>query len=226
MGENRKGCTMLEKILGNKKLLLTLAIVYTVVICFATVVIDRTVLRVQLQNSMKEAFGNIENPFDQSQSDTQGKAPSNNKPSTKQKKTQNIGETFVLGDWEITLNSFDYVSRISNDGFGYYPADDGSQYLRLNFIITNNGTDSKQFDEWLGNSEIDTTLIYDEEYSYQSASFLSLSGYLKDTYFKPLADTESFLAFEIPDKIVESDKSLEVKFDFNKTGETVFVKIR
>lgn len=62
-----------------------------------------------------------------------------------------IGEMAVLGEWEITLNSFDFINRIDG-GIGFFTPEEDNTYLHADITATNLETSPASFTSSFGSS--------------------------------------------------------------------------
>lgn len=116
------------------------------------------------------------------------------------------GDKFVVGDWEITLDSFEFNQKVSDDYFSS-SADEGNKFLVLHFSLTNNGKEAENFANMFGG--ISLKAIYKGDYEY-GATMTMINGDLHGDSVKPLATKKGFIVFETPDQVADSTESLQV----------------
>ena len=62
-----------------------------------------------------------------------------------------IGGTAALGDWEITVSSYEIVDKVNADyGTLYYQPEEGSKYLLVHLTTTNTGDNISNFLPYYG----------------------------------------------------------------------------
>lgn len=119
------------------------------------------------------------------------------------------GEKFALGDWEVVLDSFEFDQKVSADMFSS-SADEGNKFLILNYTVTNNGKEAKDFTSIIGG--VSMKAIFKEEYEY-NYTVTMIDGDLGTGSIKPLASKSGFVVIEVPDSVAESKESLVVKLE-------------
>ncbi|GIP05994.1 DUF4352 domain-containing protein [Paenibacillus lautus] len=119
------------------------------------------------------------------------------------------GEKFTLGDWEVVLDSFEFDQKVSADMFSS-SADEGNKFLILNYTVTNNGKEAKDFTSIIGG--VSMKAIFKEEYEY-NYTVTMIDGDLGTGSIKPLATKSGFVVIEVPDSVADSKESLVVKLE-------------
>lgn len=119
------------------------------------------------------------------------------------------GDTFTLGKWEITLDSYEMSQEVSSDLFTS-SADDGNKFLVLNYTVTNNGTEADSFTAMFGGMNMKAYFKDKYEYGY---TITMLDNDLSYGSVKPLASKSGFVVIEVPDTVAESTESLVVKLE-------------
>lgn len=119
------------------------------------------------------------------------------------------GEKFALGDWEVVLDSFEFDQKVSADMFSS-SADEGNKFLILNYTVTNNGKEAKDFTSIIGG--VSMKAIFKEEYEY-NYTVTMIDGDLGTGSIKPLATKSGFVVIEVPDSVADSKESLVVKLE-------------
>lgn len=119
------------------------------------------------------------------------------------------GEKFTLGDWEVVLDSFEFDQKVSADMFSS-SADEGNKFLILNYTVTNNGKEAKDFTSIIGG--VSMKAIFKEEYEY-NYTVTMIDGDLGTGSIKPLATKSGFVVIEVPDGVADSKESLVIKLE-------------
>lgn len=131
-----------------------------------------------------------------------------------------VGETFELKDWEVTVDSFEFDQAVK-DGMFSSSAAEGSKFLILRLSLTNNGTENGRFIEMIGGTSIKA--VFDDKYEYK-ISITMIDGDLSNESVPPLSDISGFTVIEMPDKVVEAAEGLQVKFELE--GDKAVVNLR
>lgn len=125
------------------------------------------------------------------------------------------GEKFTLEDWEIVLDSFEFNEKVS-DGMFSSSADEGNKFLVLNYTVTNNGKEAKDFTAMFGGVKMKAVFKGEYEYDY---TITMIDGDMSSGSIKPLASKTGFVVMEVPDSVAESDESLIVKLEQGEKAE-------
>lgn len=134
-----------------------------------------------------------------------------------------IGDTAVIGNWEVTLNSFEFVDRISTSDFFGYTAAEGNQYLYAVVTVTNLDSAPRTFLPMLASGrDIAANVIYDDNFTFTRSRLMTYREDLEGRTTNPLAPTTGSVIFTVADRAVESDGSLTLRF-FNNREEIFFV---
>ena len=136
--------------------------------------------------------------------------PAKEEPKEEPKEVSNKpGEKFTLGDWEVVLDSFEFDQKVSADMFSS-SADEGNKFLILNYTVTNNGKEAKDFTSIIGG--VSMKAIFKEEYEY-NYTVTMIDGDLGTGSIKPLATKSGFVVIEVPDSVADSKESLVIKLE-------------
>ncbi|MGG4096813.1 DUF4352 domain-containing protein [Paenibacillus lautus] len=136
--------------------------------------------------------------------------PAKEEPKKEPKEASNKpGEKFTLGDWEVVLDSFEFDQKVSADMFSS-SADEGNKFLILNYTVTNNGKEAKDFTSIIGG--VNMKAIFKEEYEY-NYTVTMIDGDLGTGSIKPLATKSGFVVIEVPDGVADSKESLVIKLE-------------
>ncbi|WMI82030.1 DUF4352 domain-containing protein [Anaerotignum sp. MB30-C6] len=129
----------------------------------------------------------------------------------KQDAIYKVGETAVLDNWEITLNTTSFEQSVE-DSFFSSSADEGNKFLVLNLSVKNNGTTAEHFTYLIDG--VNVKAYYNEKYEYNSV-LTSIDGDLSSSSVEPLASSEGFVVIEMPDSVVEAPESIVVEMKQN-----------
>lgn len=129
----------------------------------------------------------------------------------KQDAIYKVGETAVLDNWEITLNTTSFEQSVE-DTFFSSSADEGNKFLVLNLSVKNNGTTAEHFTYLIDG--VNVKAYYNEKYEYNSV-LTSIDGDLSSSSVEPLASSEGFVVIEMPDSVVEAPESIVVEMKQN-----------
>lgn len=143
-----------------------------------------------------------------------GKAPSRSQgESSESEELLTVGTTATLGDWEITLESFETLNKIS-DGLMAFVPNEGNLYVSVNLTIKNNGTEPKIFWPTIATGKyIHGKIIYQGQYEYSADNLLGHDEELHDKHLNPLSSASGILAFSIPSDIADSEELvLEISY--------------
>lgn len=117
-----------------------------------------------------------------------------------------IGETFKLKDWDVTLESFEFNKKVENDIMSS-EAEEGNEFLILNFKVVNNGTEADQLMK--PREGVTLKAVYNDKYTYDDLITL-VSGDLHLEDVRPLSTVEGFAVVPMPDNVVEATESIDL----------------
>ncbi|MFD2116585.1 DUF5067 domain-containing protein [Paenibacillus yanchengensis] len=129
-------------------------------------------------------------------------------------------DKFTLGDWEVTLDSFEFNQKVSSDMFSS-SADEGNKFIVLNFSVTNNGKEAESFTNTFGG--VDVQALFKDEYEYNSSRTM-LDGDIGYRSIKPLSTKKGFVVIEVPDSVAESTESLLIHLKDDKNKATIVLR--
>lgn len=141
-----------------------------------------------------------------------------------------IGETATIEGWEITVTSVEYVSELKAEtenmmGSNTIAAGEGKQFVIVNAQLKNIAEDLKMFlPDTPYSDHTKETLIYDEKYEYSgysTVSALNVYNSLVHTTVSPLETKTGYIAFDVPNEVVESEKPLQLKIEQKKDYKTL-----
>lgn len=119
----------------------------------------------------------------------------------------NIGDTAILNDWEVTLESAPFEKSVSTEYLSS-SASDGNQFLVLNVSVKNNGTESRYFTAMLGGVNIKA--YYNQKYEYK-ITLTMIDGDMALEQIQPLATAKGFIVIEMPETVIDATESIVVK---------------
>ncbi|GED62526.1 DUF4352 domain-containing protein [Lysinibacillus fusiformis] len=131
-----------------------------------------------------------------------------------------IGETFKLEDWEVTLESFEFNKTIIRESVST-EANEGNKFLILNFNVINNGTEADQLMKPRDGASIKA--VFNDKYDYE-ISLTLMDGDLHHENVRPLSTAKGFVAIEMPDNVVEASESISIFME--KEEDKVQINIR
>lgn len=123
-----------------------------------------------------------------------------------------VGEMTTLGDWEITLDSFEVTDSIPNGQFLKFTPDEGNLYVVTTLTIKNTGTKANTFIKSFAfeNTDITSKIMYQEKYEFSSSNLLGHSDELHDASLNPLSSKTGILAYSVVKEAAESDEMILV----------------
>ena len=141
-----------------------------------------------------------------------------------------IGETATIDGWEITVTSVEYAPELTpisqSPSFKHtISASEGNQFAIVNAQIKNI---SEDLDIFLPDSSFTEytkeTLIYDGKYNYNGHSTegtMSTYNSLINEVVSPLETKTGYIPFDVPNEVVESEKTLQLKIEYKRDSETL-----
>ena len=132
-----------------------------------------------------------------------------------------VNEKVIAGEWEITISSIEAVDEVwfeSSLGRRFHKPDDGNKFVVFNVAIKNN------YDVAL--SLLNSTLLrvtFDDQYIYGSYQLLGNPNDLISATIQPLATRTGFLAFQVPDEVINSENPLVFKNSTNELYSFIFL---
>lgn len=119
-----------------------------------------------------------------------------------------IGNTGVVSKSQITLNNVGYDTVLYDDS-GYYrmTAKDNCQYVLTYITIKNVGNEGISF-RWI-NNDFYCKLKTSDGLEYSPTSFFPyINDSLENMSLNPLEEKSGFVAFSVPDEVINSDRNL------------------
>ncbi len=127
-----------------------------------------------------------------------------------------IGDTVSVGDWNVTVNSFEFLDSIANGDYFSFNPDDGNKYAVANVTVKNVGSSSNTFLKSYSAKD-GVSIKYDGQYTYSSTHLLGLDTDLHDQTLNPLTEFSGIIAFSVPNEVVESDGPLTLNLKCDRT---------
>lgn len=109
-----------------------------------------------------------------------------------------VGDTVMLGDWEITLLGCEITEKVSANQYLAFKADDGNKYVVVTLSVKNTATTADTFlPSFSMGDDVRAKLLYQTEYEFSATNMLGHSDELHDTTLNPLSSIEGLIAFQI-----------------------------
>lgn len=123
-------------------------------------------------------------------------------------------EPVVIGSWELTYHNSEIVSEF-DAGFSHFEADNGNQYVRSQFTLTNVGFEEEEFlsriGAYVGGREVYVQLQdQKEEIVYEPKDMIMNPKCLNSSYLEPGETKEGELVFVIPESAAERLEDLRL----------------
>jgi hypothetical protein len=135
-----------------------------------------------------------------------------------------VGDTAVIGNWELTLNSFRFTNRVQSNRTEWR-ADEGNMLLYVSITVENMDTRpqtfSPRFPTWVGD-DIRANILYDNTFTFARVRVSGYRNCIDDRSTNPLTSTTGAVIFQVANRAANSDGLLELRF-FNSNEEVNFV---
>lgn len=123
-----------------------------------------------------------------------------------------LGETAVVGSWEITYHDSEIVPEFDTS-LSHFEAESGSQFVRSRFTITNAGFEEEEFlsriGVYTGGREVYVQLVdARKEEAYTPKDMIMNYACLNGSYLEPQETKEGELIFEIPQEAAQRTQDL------------------
>lgn len=175
----------------------------------------------------KEDVSNINTNDNQSQETKEEENTDTEKESTESETdtVYNIGESAVLGDWEISLTDVKFEESISADYMTFSPDSADSKYVQLFVTATNNGKKADSFLPTYGfGDDVKAKVLYGDGYEFSATNLLGYSKEMHDSVINPLSSKDGEIAFVVPNSVINAEDELLVKFSSN--NDFIIFKLR
>ena len=127
-------------------------------------------------------------------------------------------ESIILGNWEITYHSSQIVKEF-DEGMFRYTANDGCQFVRGEFTITNKGTENDTFLPMIYTvSEDPIAQVTDSkrENFYDCVNAVTNSKCLNSTSLEAGESKDGEIIFEVPDEVALGTEPLYIAVSLGK----------
>lgn len=125
---------------------------------------------------------------------------------------KNLGDTVTLNDWEVTVENYRFDTKSSG----------GTTTMYADVTVKNMSEHIESFgsyDAFDAESEIMVEAVYDGKYQY----YFRLKDRYFNSTFQPLESYSGTMEFEVPEEIIDSDKSLAINVRItNRNQNTVY----
>lgn len=137
----------------------------------------------------------------------------------------NIGESAVLGDWEISITDVQFVESISADYGKFSPDSEDGRYVQVFVTVVNNGKQADNFLPTYGfGDDVNAKVLYGDGYEFSATNLLGYSKEMHDSVINPLSSKDGEIAFEVPSSVTDTDEELLVRF--SSGNDSVAFKLR
>lgn len=128
-------------------------------------------------------------------------------------KEYSFNDTAVVSKSQITLNDVAYQNTVySDDGYFYYTAKDGCQYVLAYVTIKNIGNNAISF-RWI-QDDFYCNLITSDGLEYSPTTFFPYcNDSLENLSLNPLESKSGFIGFSVPNEIINSDRTMYLQCD-------------
>jgi hypothetical protein len=128
-----------------------------------------------------------------------------------------FGTAYVLGDWEVTVNSVEFISKIPMSYLAF-DAGDGNVYAVINATVTNKGKESAQFQESFAFGEwVDIKLLYDNDYEYSPVNLLGYDNSFDNISIPALSTKTANIVIKTPELIQNDKNNAEIIFSYSRS---------
>jgi len=131
-----------------------------------------------------------------------------------------IGDTISINNWDVTLDSFEFVDNVT-DGIMRFNPPDGNKYLYAIVTVTNMDSKPRTFlPLYPTSTDIKVDLLYNNEFTFTITNLMAYNNQLDFmTQTNPLAPSTGALIFSIADSAVDSDELLCLRIISGKQEE-------
>lgn len=131
-----------------------------------------------------------------------------------------VGDTVMLGDWEITLLGCEITEKVSANQYLSFKADDGNKYVIVTLTVKNTATKADSFlPSFSMGNDVSAKLLYLGEYEFSASNLLGHSDELHDKTLNPLSTAEGLIAFQVADEAAVLEE-LELELSQGKESVT------
>ncbi len=138
----------------------------------------------------------------------------------------NIGETVLLGNWEITVTGMQIVDSVSSgEYFEFRPGEEGDKYAQITATVSNKGKKSDRFLPSYGlGGDVSVKFVYGDGYEFSSTQLIAYERELHDARINPLSSQEGEIFFEVPEIVANSTDEILIRF--SSGSDRVRIKVR
>ena len=123
-----------------------------------------------------------------------------------------VNEVGSLGDWDISITSFNIVDNIPYS-YGAYAPDEGNKYAVAAVHIENKGkTPNKFLPSFSLSSDVRAKMTYGDGYEFTVTQLMGYDKDLHDTTLNPLSNADGEIVFTLPDTVVNDSGELILCF--------------
>ncbi|RXZ81142.1 DUF4352 domain-containing protein [Paenibacillaceae bacterium] len=145
-------------------------------------------------------------------------------PEPEKTPTSQIGDMINVGDWEVTLESFEFKEELSESIMTFSP-DEGNVYGVATIKVKNNGGQANTFLPVISSrDDVKLSLKYDEKYDFSYSNMLGLSDQLHMERLNPLSTKSGMVIFTVAEEVKDSDKPLNLIISFEKNDYIYTIK--
>lgn len=136
-----------------------------------------------------------------------------------------LNEECTLNDWSITASKMEIMDKIDSGNFMSFTPEGGNKYLVIDLSFSNNGTSAQSFlPTFAMGDAISAKVIYQGSYEFTALNLLGYDKDIHDTTVNPLSSKNGVVAFEIPDKVADSEE--ELILDISAGSDELKIKLR
>lgn len=137
-----------------------------------------------------------------------------------------VGNSATLGDWGITVTSWEIVPEIQDStGFLSFTPTEGNQFIVISATVTNNGTEAATFlPSFALNNDVTAKIYYNGEYEYSSTNLLGEESELHDASLNPLTNKSGTITYDVPSAVTAGTEPLVITFEAGT--ESITFKLR
>lgn len=136
----------------------------------------------------------------------------------------NIGDTFSVNGFEVTVDGFDFMDKIATSAYYSFSPDVGNIYAVVSLTVTNKG---KSLDTFLPScpirDDIRARILFGDEYEFSPVNLLGYDSDLHNCNLNPLSSKSGQIVFEISNTVSTSSDPLVFSLD---GSDTVTVNLR
>jgi len=138
----------------------------------------------------------------------------------------NYGETYKIGDWEITVNSVEIVSEVQKI-FGTYEPEEGSKCIVAELTVKNVGKEMNTFLPYFGTSNDLSVSIQIGSYTFKAVDPITLlsDDNLQATKLNPLESSTGIIVFSVAEEALESADDIILTFSLKRESLSFLIMV-